>query len=60
VRLNPLAGDGTGLVNQIVAAQSLDVDGVTGATISTKTVLATVGNSLMHSTGQSGSGKHKG
>jgi uncharacterized protein with FMN-binding domain len=30
----------------IVAAQSLDVDSITGATISTRTILAAVGNAL--------------
>lgn len=44
--LNPVAGDGAGLVNRIVAAQSLNVDGITGATISTKTILAAVSNAL--------------
>ena len=44
--LNPVAGDGVGLVNRIVAAQSLNVDGITGATISTKTVLAAVSNAV--------------
>lgn len=46
VLLNPVAGDGTGLVNRIVAAQSLDVDGITGATITTKAMLAAVSNAV--------------
>jgi uncharacterized protein with FMN-binding domain len=44
--VTPVAGDGVGLVDRIVAAQSLDVDDITGATISTRTVLAAVGNAL--------------
>jgi uncharacterized protein with FMN-binding domain len=41
-----VAGDATGLAARVVRAQSLDVDAISGATISTKTVLKTIDNAL--------------
>ncbi|MHB8071201.1 MAG: FMN-binding protein [Candidatus Cryosericum sp.] len=35
-----------GLIDRIIAAQSLDVDGITGATITTKAMLAAVSNAV--------------
>jgi len=40
------AGDVTGLAARVIAAQSLDVDGITGATASTKAVLKAIDNAL--------------
>lgn len=34
------------MINRIIAAQSLDVDGITGATITTKAMLAAVSNAV--------------
>lgn len=42
----PVAAGIKGLFDRIVAAQSLDVDGITGATITTKAMLAAVSNAL--------------
>lgn len=44
--LTPVYGDLAGLAAQVIAAQSLDVDGITGATISTKAVLKAIDNAL--------------
>jgi uncharacterized protein with FMN-binding domain len=44
--LSPIYGDVTGLTARVVKAQSLDVDGISGATISTKAVLKAIDNAL--------------
>ncbi len=44
--VTPVYGDLAGLAARVVAAQSLDVDGITGATISTKAVLKAIDNAL--------------
>lgn len=44
--VTPVAGDVSGLAARVVKAQSLDVDGITGATISTKAVLKAIDNAL--------------
>lgn len=41
-----LAGDVQPMVNRIIAAQSLDVDGITGATITTKAVKAAISDAV--------------
>ncbi|MFZ2412780.1 MAG: FMN-binding protein [Candidatus Cryosericum sp.] len=42
-----VAGDVTGLTARIIKAQSLDVDAISGATVSTKAVLKAIDNALM-------------
>jgi uncharacterized protein with FMN-binding domain len=44
--VSPIYGDVSGLTARVIKAQSLDVDGITGATVSTKAVLKAVGNAL--------------
>lgn len=44
--LNPMVGDSAGLVDRIVAAQSLNVDGITSATITTKAIKAAISDAL--------------
>jgi uncharacterized protein with FMN-binding domain len=44
--VSPIYGDVSGLTARVIKAQSLDVDGITGATITTKTVLKAVENAL--------------
>lgn len=41
-----VAGDVTGLAARVIKAQSLDVDAISGATISTKAVLKAIDNAL--------------
>ncbi len=41
-----VAGNVTGLAARVIAAQSLDVDGITGATASTKAVLKAIDNAV--------------
>jgi uncharacterized protein with FMN-binding domain len=41
-----VAGDVTGLAARVIEAQSLDVDAISGATVSTKAVLKAIGNAL--------------
>ena len=43
----PVAGDVAGLTARVIKAQSLDVDGISGATISTKAVLKAIDNALI-------------
>ena len=44
--LNPMVGDSAGLVDRIVAAQSLNVDGITSATITSKAIKAAISDAL--------------
>lgn len=44
--LTPVAGGVNGMTDRIIAAQSLDVDGITGATISTKAIKAAISNAV--------------
>jgi uncharacterized protein with FMN-binding domain len=41
-----VAGDVTGLAARVIKAQSLDVDAISGATVSTKAVLKAIDNAL--------------
>jgi uncharacterized protein with FMN-binding domain len=46
VAANPVYGGVSALTARVIKAQSLDVDGITGATITTKTVLKAIDNAL--------------
>jgi uncharacterized protein with FMN-binding domain len=45
--VSPTYGDVSGLTARVIKAQSLDVDGISGATISTKAVLKAIDNALV-------------
>src|SRR5664280_1059568 len=45
--VSPVAGDVNGLTARVIEAQSLNVDAISGATISTKTVLKAIDNALV-------------
>jgi len=44
--VSPIYGDVSGLIARVIKAQSLDVDGISGATISTKAFLKAIDNAL--------------
>jgi uncharacterized protein with FMN-binding domain len=44
--VSPIYGDVSGLTARVIKAQSLDVDAIAGATVSTKAVLKAVDNAL--------------
>lgn len=44
--VSPVYGDVSGLAARVIKAQSLDVDGISGATVSTKAVLKAIDNAL--------------
>jgi uncharacterized protein with FMN-binding domain len=44
--VSPIYGDVSELAARVIKAQSLDVDGISGATISTKAVLKAIDNAL--------------
>ena len=44
--MTPVAGDFNGLLARVIKAQSLGVDGISGATVSTKAVLKAIDNAL--------------
>jgi len=45
--VSPVAGDVNGLTARVIEAQSLNVDAISGATVSTKAVLKAIDNALM-------------
>ncbi|MFA4932542.1 MAG: FMN-binding protein [Caldisericia bacterium] len=44
--VSPIYGDVSGLIARVIKAQSLNVDGISGATISTKAVLKAIDSAL--------------